>query len=522
MSKLEVTEVFEWNWDAINLKAYNVLLDEEFISFLKYDQELQDFIVCRTINRNNFDLEKYKVEKYDTVTYITDTNKLNEYPEYLSNRYKYIVNEGSSRSSKTISLIDCINIYALHKENKRCTIWRDTKTDCRKTILVDMLKHLKRTGRFFNLKFNKSESIITYKNNSTVEIHGTDDEETVHGLTQDVAWINEPYKISEDTFDQIDQRTSDFLFIDWNPKKDSWIDKVKNKPQALLIKSTFKNNFFCKLEERNKLLGYQTVKQSNIVRSQQLVELEAFKYDTQGNPLNFNEKDLKELIRCISNEKQKSANAFKWSVYGEGEKGERPNRIYHWNECNYMDYVYLEEEEWFGCDWGKVDPWAIVGCKYDRKNNRLYVHEYNYLSEDKYWAKLDNHTKRVIKASGEEGLVSYAFKKLNISTRSKIVCDSNRTNKVLNLRQNGYEQAVTADKIAGSVLDGIELLDYNVDVYYTHTSTNIHTEQEEYSWKTDKGKVLEIPDEEDAKDHTLDAIRYVALKMRSLGIIKIV
>lgn len=55
--------------------------------------------------------------------------------------------------------------------------------------------------------FNKTESIFSYDSMSTVEIHGTDDEETVHGLTQDVAHFNEPYKISRDTFDQIDQRT---------------------------------------------------------------------------------------------------------------------------------------------------------------------------------------------------------------------------------------------------------------------------------------------------------------------------
>jgi len=137
-----------------------------------------------------------------------------------SRKYRYIINEGSSRSSKTYSLIDCFDLYARNNRNKRLTTWRDTKTDAKKTILNDTLKRLKSTSRYkVDQIFNKTESIFTYKTDSTFEIHGTDDEETVHGLTQDGAWLNEPYKISKDTFDQIDQRTSDFILIDWNPKK---------------------------------------------------------------------------------------------------------------------------------------------------------------------------------------------------------------------------------------------------------------------------------------------------------------
>lgn len=58
-----------------------------------------------------------------------------------SRKYRYIINEGSSRSSKTVSLIDCHDLYARSNNYKRITIWRDTRTDCKKTVLVDMLKH---------------------------------------------------------------------------------------------------------------------------------------------------------------------------------------------------------------------------------------------------------------------------------------------------------------------------------------------------------------------------------------------
>src|ERR1051325_8245993 len=176
-------------------------------------------------------------------------------------KYRYIINKGSSRSSKTLSIIDCYDLYARSLTNKRMTVWRDTKTDCRKTVLNDVLKRLKSTGRYkVNQDFNKTESIFTYNTDSTFEIHGTDDEETVHGLTQDCAWLNEPYKISKETFDQIDQRTSDFVLIDMNPKKAHWCDDLEKDPRAIVIHSTFKDNPFCPPEQRAKILSYQPVK----------------------------------------------------------------------------------------------------------------------------------------------------------------------------------------------------------------------------------------------------------------------
>ncbi|MGK3947040.1 hypothetical protein ABK046_52810, partial [Streptomyces caeruleatus] len=74
--------------------------------------------------------------------------------------------------------------------------------------------------------FHETKSILTYTTGSTFEIHGTDDENTVHGLNQDAAWLNEPYDISKAVFDQIDQRTSDFMLIDLNPKQGHWSDDL--------------------------------------------------------------------------------------------------------------------------------------------------------------------------------------------------------------------------------------------------------------------------------------------------------
>src|ERR1700743_1878817 len=73
--------------------------------------------------------------------------------------YKYIILKGSSRSGKTYSLIDIIDLYCRSEDGKRCTVWRNTKTDCKQTVLFDTEKHLRETGRLgLAQTLNKTES----------------------------------------------------------------------------------------------------------------------------------------------------------------------------------------------------------------------------------------------------------------------------------------------------------------------------------------------------------------------------
>lgn len=449
-----------------------------------------------------------------TIVFEKNWNAINERNEDGSNKYRYIINKGSSRSSKTVSLIQLYDAYCRSFESKRCTVWRDTKTDCKKTVLVDTLKYLKANYLYKNGQdFNKTESIFTYDTDSTVEIHGTDDEETVHGLTQDMAWMNEPYKISKDTFDQIDQRTSDFVFIDYNPKKGHWVEDLMKDERALVIHSTFKDNPFCPAEQRNKILSYQPISLCDIVTLGLLQENDAREYNCEKNDLKFSDKQINELLRCKINEEKNSASAFKWQVYGLGEKAEQPNRIFNWKPIPLSDYQAINVPIYIGVDWGKVDPWGIIEAKY--LDGNLYLKELNYLSEDE-WRLRMNSTEQM-QTSADEGIITWMFNRLNISKSVPILCDTNRPLKIHALRGLGY-QAYPANKPKGSIIDGIDILQ-NLNVYYTSESKNIEHEQENYSRQVDRyGIVLEEPI--DADNHCIDPSRYVCLYLKILGIIK--
>ena len=438
-----------------------------------------------------------------------------EFPGRFRRMWRYIVLEGSSRSSKTYSIIDAVDLYARSFADKRITVWRDTKTDTVKTVFPDIERRLKETGRWLNRhRFHATTHTLAYAGTTKLEIHGTDDDVTVHGLSGHLAWLNEPYKISRDVFDQIDQRTEDFLIIDWNPRQAHWIDDIKKDPRCIVLKSTFQDNPFCPPEQRLKILSYQPIKRTMLVEKKHLTENEARKYKTASNPKKFSVSACQELARAQENEFKRSASDYKWSVYGLGEKAEKPNRIFHWEEILESHYMELEAEEFYWCDWGAVDPWAIGKAKYI--DGVLYLHELNYASENVVRLALDQTDKDTI-SSEDEGLVSWMFERLGIPYTATIVCDPNRKTKISALRKAGWEYAIAATKVAGSIVDGIDLLN-NIQVCYTDSSNNIRHEQENYSRKVDRyGAIMEEP--EDFDNHHMDGARYVGMYLENEGII---
>lgn len=459
---LEVTPVFNWIWDALN-------------------------------------------------AYVPDPDT----PGKLVHRYKYIILKGSSRSSKTWSLIDVLDIYARKNFNKRITVWRDSKVDCVDTVFNDIEKRLLSTERWLQgNKFNATKTYLKYTTGTRIEAHGADDTVTIHGLTQDIAWLNEPYKISRDILDQIDQRTAEVILIDWNPRLAHWIEDLEKDEKAIVIKSTFRDNRFCPPAQRDKILSYQPVSRSYLVENK-LLDLEtAEKYDCIANPGGFDMKHVAELRRCQDNQYKRSASDYNWSVYGMGEKAEKPNRIFKWDEIPLSEYMALDVPVYYWSDWGTVDPWAVGEAKY--YDGALYVRELNYSSENILRERL-SYTEGAQVGREDEGLVTWLFKKLAIPYTADIICDSNRKMKILALRAAGWEYAIGVAK--GGIVDGIGLL-LNTKVYYTSDSINIKHEQENYSRKLDRyGIVLEDP--EDFDNHHIDGIRYVAAYLQDQGVIKI-
>jgi len=362
--------------------------------------------------------------------------------------YRHIVNTGSSRSSKTYSLIQLFYLYAFSNKNKRLSVWRDTKKDCKDTVLADMKKAFIDFENYESITFNKTESIFTFPNNSTIEICGTDDEEKIHGFQGDVIWLNEPYKISKDTFDQLSMRTSDFVLIDWNPKKTHWIDTLSKQDNSIVIHSTFKDNPFCPLEQKKKILSYE--------------------------PNDYNNA-------------QGTADKFMWECYGLGLKAEKPNRIYKgFGTITKEFYDGLPYNEYYGMDFGSTNPSSVVGVKFNGENE-FYSHEYLYKPIREMF-----------------GTLAENLEAIGIRKDIPLICDSADPTRIGELQMAGFN-AIPAVKGQGSVNQGIGFIN-SMRNFYTECSLNYEHEYENYEWEVVNGVNLDRPIKKD--DHILDADRY--------------
>ena len=303
--------------------------------------------------------------------------------------YKLIIEEGSSRSTKTWSDFQVIFLYLYENPISSVTVLRDTQKSCRDIVEVDWKKWIKdpmvrkaqlKKGEITIQEFdelikkenlaqyfieNKTNHTWTFKHNGNVlRFTGLDDEDDAMGMTQSICWINEPYNFSIEVYRQLAQRSKVIIF-DWNPKQNHWIEKEKLKDSTYVNYSTFRDNPFLDMESRNQLLSYQSVKYSEVVVSKLMTETEAMTYNLDSNPKELTERQLKELKRCIYNEQVQSTSDYHWLVYGLGKKSEKPNKIYKgWIPITLETYNNIDEREYFGLDYGWAKPTALVGVKY--------------------------------------------------------------------------------------------------------------------------------------------------------------
>lgn len=430
-------------------------------------------------------------------------------------RYKYLLNRGSSRSSKTHSIIQLFWLFAWENPGVRLAVFRATKKQTRDTVFKDMKKIYPKMPGYNQVTLNKTEAIWEFPNGSVIEINGTDEPEKIMGYNSDIIWLNEPYRMSKDTFDELDQRAEIALIIDINPKGDHWSNDLIKDDSCKFIHSTFRDNPKCPPAQRRKILSYQPVECSDAVTKKLVGELEAYEYDLVQNQLSLTPKQVKELSRCIENQRKKSASKYKWLVYGMGEKADRPNRIFSWEEISDDEYQKIEAKPIYASDWGAVDPWAVIEAKY--QDGCLFIHEINYLSENQIREKMTVDERSAIHES-EEGLVPFMFNKWKIPKTAMVMCDSNRPQKIMSLKNHGWEYVLPTFKYDGSIMEGIGILQ-DIQVYYTSSSLNAMMEQESYSFKVDRlGTVLEEP--EDVDNHIADCSRYLALRLKMEGIIR--
>lgn len=171
----------------------------------------------------------------------------------LNSDRRFIVNQGSSRSSKTWSLCQLIIIYAITTPKKTISIVRKTFPTLRATVMRDFFEVMKSLDLYNRNSHNKTENIYQFDNGSIVEFFSTDDEQKLRGRKRDLCWANEANELTSDDFLQLNMRTTGKFIVDYNPSDaDSWIYDL-NPVDSIVIKSTYKDNPFLEKSIRKQI-----------------------------------------------------------------------------------------------------------------------------------------------------------------------------------------------------------------------------------------------------------------------------
>jgi phage terminase large subunit len=402
--------------------------------------------------------------------------------------------EGSSRSSKTWGGVDFLVLLCAKFEHKATiNIVKETFNSFKTTLYEDFNRRLPDFG--IRSPFNDKENVARFKLfGNRINLLGADSDSVLHGASSDYFFINESLDVDNSVFDQLEQRCRKFWWMDYNPKvTEHWVyNKVCSRDDVGFLKTTFLDNPYLSIHEKNKILSYQPVSSTTIANhfvfdhklSIEDGAAKAKKYDSKLNLLNFKSLALEELERSKKNESQGTADDFMWNVYGLGLRS-APEGVVFQHVTWIKEFPKNIEKIYYGSDIGfTVDPSTIVKVGVSGQN--LYLEKLfcaPTLSPTDYVNAIANHV-----------------------AKETVWADSSQPGYIADARRAGH-LVLGVSKFKGSIDYGIALLKkFKIHIV---DCPEWRKEQSNYKYRVVNGVKLDDP--VDAHNHLWDAARYAAL-----------
>jgi phage terminase large subunit len=365
---------------------------------------------------------------------------------------------GGTSASKTFSIIPFLIDYAVKNPKCEISVVAETIPHLRRGALRDFLKIMDMIGMYKEEQYNRSSLIYTFKNGSYIEFFSADNSSKLRGARRDVLFINECNNVSWDSYYQLAIRTRKFIYLDYNPTEEFWVDSellnTSDKDVQLLV-LTYKDN-------------------------------EALEPS---------------IVKEIEKARDKAATSDYWrnwyNVYGLGQIGKVDGLVFtDWSQVETIPpgAKYIGT----GMDFGFTnDPTTVIDVY--SQDGKLIIDEVVY----------------------ETGLTNQAiYNRLKDEPRYKqkyIIADSAEPKSIAELQAMGLS-VLGADKTGGinSTIDVLQR--YHIQI--TQRSVNTIKEFRSYKWQTDnQNKVTNKPI--DHMNHAIDALRYCAgYYIRSKGATK--
>ena len=130
---------------------------------------------------------------------------------------------GGSSAAKTISILQIlIDKSQSDKTPKLTSVTSESMPHLKRGAIRDFLNIMQTHNYFNDNAWNKTDSIYTFETGSRMEFFSLDMPHKVRGPRRQRLFINEANNIPLETFDQLEIRTNEEIWLDWNPVAEFW------------------------------------------------------------------------------------------------------------------------------------------------------------------------------------------------------------------------------------------------------------------------------------------------------------
>jgi phage terminase large subunit len=159
---------------------------------------------------------------------------------------RFVLSVGSSRSSKTFSMLQYLILYCAQNKDKGkyASVVRKSFPSMRRTVYREFVDLLKEYGLYEDSKHNRTEHTIEIFGNK-VEFFSLNDSQKIRGAKRDILYLNEVNEVDYESAQQLFLRTTERVFMDCNPSDIwHWSMKYQHRSDCDYIHSTYKDNPF--------------------------------------------------------------------------------------------------------------------------------------------------------------------------------------------------------------------------------------------------------------------------------------
>lgn len=153
-------------------------------------------------------------------------------------------NQGGTYSGKTYGIDQVLLLKSLEDEERKITsVVAESVPHLKRGALRDFINILTDLGLYeTRIRHNKTDNTFEI-GKSLIEFFSADNPAKVRGGKRNRLFVNEANRLSWETFSQLDMRTTEEVYLDWNPVGEFWFhEKLQGREDVAFNISTYENN----------------------------------------------------------------------------------------------------------------------------------------------------------------------------------------------------------------------------------------------------------------------------------------